>query len=208
MFRQCFERHGDRDVFRPTLFSAGFEITRDEKERLAAGLRRLTWRMAVAGLVAFVPIIGVIVLGDLSRHGAAWMVVLIAAMLAILSVDSVSWRDRLVRRVLPGRAPDVRRLPIWTAWWRPRYCVAPRYLVSTVRLGLGLIVLVWLAGDGIAVVPLVAGLRAGPDGIELLSLTLYNKGFWAIVAMFNAVMATVLTALLLWRRELRPPDQL
>jgi hypothetical protein len=45
-----FERRGDRYIYRPTIFSAGFDVSADEKKKLFRGLKQLNWQFLFGDL--------------------------------------------------------------------------------------------------------------------------------------------------------------
>lgn len=174
-----FERRGDRYVYRPTIFSAGFDVSAREKEELFRGLKRLNWQILLWGLVLVVCIAGAFMTGLIETNAKLqWFQFSSILILAALAVVSIHSRDRLASRILRNRSPDVPRLPISQALTRSRRPIGKKYAVPILRsaaivlaLGMGavdatIVYLVFVVAKDVAAVP----------------------GFWVFVGVFNAIV--------------------
>ena len=193
-----FEKRGDRYVYRPTVFSAGFDISESEKDHLFRDLKRLEWRFLFEGFVLLALIAGLFMTAVIeSQTPIPWFMFFSVVALAALAVIGFYRRDRLVERVLGHRTPDVPRLPLRQALVRPRPLVTKRFAIPVLQSVIVLLGLTIAAGDALVLYLIVAAYRSrqfaeGPEETakfeELLSLILSNAGFWLLVALFNAVL--------------------
>ena len=106
-----FERRGDRYVYRPSSFAAGYDISEREKDTLFAGLIKLEVRalMKAGGIFCLlVAALAVQLFGDLSAH--PWSSAIPILILVAAAADAsflVRRRDLLIKRVLPSREADI-----------------------------------------------------------------------------------------------------
>lgn len=208
-----FERRGDRYVYRPTVFSAGFDVSAPEKDELFRGLERLNWRCLLEGGVVIVLAAGAFMAGVIeTRDQIQWFLVSSILIVAALAVSFLYRRDRLTSRILGHRAPDVPRLPIRQALARPRPLVGQRYALPVLRSVGILLGLTMVAADALVLYVILAAYRAGQiaEGAEeiaaverLVSLTLKNPAFWLVVGLFNAVLLAAVVFLIRLLRRLR-----
>jgi hypothetical protein len=207
-----FEKRGDRYIARATPFSAGYDISKSQKEALAAGLRRIDRRIVIEAVVAFAMIAGLFWTGVLrSQTSVGWILVFLALALVGLTVRSLRLRNRLLRCAVDDRPPDFPRLPLWTALWKPRPpLVAEPFAVFTLRLAVVLLVVLLAGGNILAAIAVIAAGRiraAAPaepaQAEEILSLTPNNDAFWLALLLFNLVVAAMIVALGIESRRLR-----
>jgi len=174
-----FERRGDRYVYRPTVFSAGFDVSGDEKEELFRGLKQLSWQLLLWGLVLVGCIAAAFMTGLIEINAKIqWFQISSIAIVAVLAVIAIDRRNRLVSRILRNRSPDVPRLPLGQALTKSRRPIGKQYAVpvlwsTAVLLGLTMgavdatiVYLVFTVAKDVAAVP----------------------GFWLFFGVFNAIM--------------------
>jgi hypothetical protein len=213
-----FEKFGDRYVYRPTVLSAGFDISETEKDRIFKGLLGHQKRFLVEGFVVLGLIFGFfqIVAFD-GRRSIVWFIISSFIVLAALAVLLLHRRDRLIRQVLGHRTPDVQRLPLKEALARPRPpAVSKRLAIPILRSVAILGGLVVVAGDAFVlyVVIVAFGSRQSAEtpgesaaSLEALSGVLSGAGFWVIVGLFNVIMLASIVFFLRQARRLRDnPD--
>ena len=212
-----FEPAGERYVYRPTVFSRGYDVSKDEKDRLFRELKRLEWRsfreafLAVT-LVAILFLTGVI-------HGETvvlWFVLIGSLAVIALAATSTARKKQLISRVMGDRNPDVPRLPLTTAVSAHRPLVAKRYSLPVVRGAVIVTSLCLVIVNALAFYSLFAAYQAGqfadgPDyamSVEaLLAAIVYSVDYWMLVALMNAsLMAFVLILVIHLRRLRRLPD--
>ena len=209
-----FEQRGDRYVVRLTPFSAGYDVSKMQKEALSAGLQRIDLRTSIEAVVAFGLIAGLFLTGILrSETPVGWVLVFCALAVVVLSVRSLRQRHRLLRRCVGARPPDFPRSPFWMALWKPRPpLVAERFAVPVLRLATVLLVLLLAGGNVLAAIPVIAAWRgrAAADAPaeqanvdQILSLTLYHDAFWLTLLLFNLVVVAMIVALGIESRRLR-----
>jgi len=208
-----FEKHGDRYVYRPTVFSEGFDISESEKDHLVRELKRLIWRFLLEGGILIALTAGLFMTGVIETQSPIpWFMVSSVVALAALAVTVFYRRDRLVEKVLGRRAPDVPRLPSRQALAKPRPLVTKRYAIPVLQSAIILFGLTIAAGDGLVLYVIVAAFRSGQfaEGPEetaaaeaLLSLTASNTAFWAAILLFNAALFAGVVFLILQVRRLR-----
>jgi hypothetical protein len=212
-----FEKRGDRYVYRPTVFSAGFDISESEKDHLFRDMKRLQWRFLFEGTLLIALIAGLFMTAVIeSRAPVHWFMFVSVVALAALAMTVLYRRDRLIARVLGHRKPDVPRLPFKQTLAKPRPLVSKRFAIPvlqsvTVLLGLAIAV-----GDALVLYVIAAAYRSrqiaqGPEDTaaveELFSLTSSNVGFWVVVALFNAVLVASIVFSIRQVRHLRAtPD--
>lgn len=213
-----FERSGDRFVYRPTIFSAGFSLSSGEKDRLFEEIKRLERRFLIEGLSLIALVAGMFMAGILtSPTPIPWFLLMSVGAVALLSVTVIHRKRRVVEIALGRRAADVPRMPIRQALTRPRPVLARRYAIPILRSVIGLFLLATVIIDVLALSPIVAALlpqdltdgRADGDAIaEALSHTLYSATYWAAVALIN-VLLLACARLLAWevRRIRALPDR-
>lgn len=212
-----FEKRGDRYVYRPTVFSEGFDISESEKNQLFRELKRLQWRFLLEGgaliaLTALVFMTGVIE----TQMPIPWFMISSVLAVTVLALTALYRRDRLVFRILGHRAPEVPRLPLGQALTKPRPLVGKRYAIPVLQSVGILFGLAIVAVDVLVVYLTVTAYRSrqsaeGPEEIaaaeEFVSLTTNNWEFWAAVAVFNAVLFACIVWLIPQVRRLRAtPD--
>ena len=211
-----FEKHGDRYVYRRTVFSAGFDISESEKERLLRELKRLQWRFFFEGIILLALVAGLFMSAVIeSQTPILWFMFFSIVTLAALAITAFYWSDKLIVRVLGHRKPDVPRLPMGQALVKPRPFVTARFAISVFQSVIVLLGLAIAAGDALVLYVVVAVYRSrqlaeGPEDTaaveELLSLT-SNAGFWMVVALFNAVLLVSVVFCIRQVRHLRAtPD--
>lgn len=209
-----FEKRGERYVYRPTVFSAGFDVSVDEKDALFRGLTQLGWRSLAEGAVLIALGAGAVLLGGVTdtREQITWF--LSGAILGIAALAAADFRrrDRLKSRVLGNRAADVPRLSFRQALAQPRPMVGQRFAVPVLRSAGVLIGFATVAGDGLVAWLILTVSRAVriAEGAEqvaaaerLASLTLHSPAFWLAVALFNAVSAAAVLFAFRQARRLR-----
>jgi MFS family permease len=174
-----FERRGDRYIYRPTIFSAGFDVSADEKEELFRGLKRQSWQISLAALVLAGCIAGALMTGLIETNAKVqWFQISSILMVAVLAVIAIHGRDRLASRILGNRSPDVPRLPIRQALTRSRRPIGKQYAVPVL----------WSAA-------ILLGLAMGTVDATIVYLVFAVakdvaavRGFWLLVGIFNAIM--------------------
>ena len=206
-----FERRGDKFIYRPTIFSAGFLLSSEEKDRLFGELKRLERRFFVEGFILIALIAGVFMAGILrSSTPIAWFLLVSIGAVSLLSITAIYRQRRLIDTTLGHHTPDVSRKPIRQALAQPRPILAKRYAIPIMRSMIGLILLATIAVDAFALFPIIAASRSrqiadGPADneaiTEMLSLTLYNVEYWVVIAAINVVL--LLCAVFLVREERR-----
>ena len=212
-----FERHGDKFVYRTTIFSAGFSLSAEEKDRLFRKLKRLERRFLVEGFSLIVLIAGVFMAGIVrSPTPIAWFMFVSIGAVVLLFITGIYRRRRLVDTTLGHHTPDVPRMPFGQALVQPRPVLAKRYTIPIMRSMIGLVLLATIAVDALALYPVIGALRSsrfadGPDGgaaiAEMLPLTLYNVQYWTIVVAINIVLLVCVGLMLRVVRQLRAlPD--
>jgi hypothetical protein len=182
-----FERRGDRYVYRPTIFSAGFDVSVDEKEELFRGLKRLNWQISLWGLVLVGCIGGAFMTGLIETNAKIqWFQISGTLIVAVLAVISINWRDRLASRILKNRSPDIPRLPIRQMLTKSRRPIGKQYAVPVLR---SVAILMGLAtGTVDAVIVFLVFTVAKDVGAAIK--------FWLLVGVFNAIMlATIVFAI-------------
>jgi hypothetical protein len=174
-----FERRGDRYVYRPTIFSAGFDVSADEKQELFRGLKRLNWQFLLWGLVLAGCIAGALMTGLIETNAKIqWFQISSIAIVAVLAVVAINCRDRLASRILRNRSPNVPRLPIRQALIRSRRPIGKQYAVPVLwsaAILLGLATGTVDATIGYLVFTVAKDVAAVP-------------GLWLFVGIFNAIM--------------------
>jgi hypothetical protein len=212
-----FERLGDGFVYRPTIFSAGFSISSEEKDRLFGELKRLELRFLVEGLVVIALVAGLFMTGLLtSPTPVPWFVLLSMGAVLLLVPVAIRRKVRIMERVLGRRDPDVPRMPLRQALVRPRPILAKRYTIPILRSMVGLFLVMAAVVDILAFSPVIVvflpehvmGQLASDEGIaEVLSQTLYSAPYWAVVALLNVVLLVCIRLLFSEIRRLRAlPD--
>lgn len=205
-----FEPAGDGFIYRPTVFSAGFTVSADEKELLYRAILRLELRYLIEGFCVVAVIAALFLFGIIaSPTPILWFAILsIVAVIAMLPI-AIRRRGRAVRTVLGERTPDVPRRPWREALMRPRPLMPGRHVIPVLRSVLGLFVLAAAFVDLAALSPLVVPLlpqdvlaSADRDGTvtKVLEQTLYSGLYWAIVAATNAVL---MFCILLMKKEIK-----
>ena len=107
-----FERRGERYVYRPTVFSAGFDVSADEKEELFQGLIRLNWQVLIWGLLLVGCIAAAFMTGLVQTNAKVqWFLFSSIVIVAVLTLIAIDYRDRLVSRILKNR---IARRNNWT----------------------------------------------------------------------------------------------
>lgn len=212
-----FQKRGDRYVYRPTVFSEGFDISEPEKNQLFRELKRLQWRFLLEGgaliaLTALVFMTGVIE----TQMPIPWFMISSIFAVTVLALTALYRRDRLVFRILGHRAREVPRLPLRQALAQPRPLVGKRYAIPVLQSVGILFGLAIVTVDVLVVYLTVSAYRSrqsaeGPEEIaaaeEFVSLTTNNWEFWAAVAVFNAVLFACIVWLIPQVRRLRAtPD--
>lgn len=208
-----FQKRGDRYVYRPTVFSAGFDISESEKDRLFAGLKRLQWRSLSEGLLAIALIAILFMTGMIeSEKPIPWFLVASILAVAALGLTVLRRRDQLVFEILGPRSPDVPRLPIGQALATPRPKIGRQYAIPVLRSVVFLFALTIAVIDALVVYLVVTAYHArriaeGPDEIasmeRFFAHTVDSWQFWAVVAGLNAGLITVLVMLIFEVRRLR-----
>jgi hypothetical protein len=212
-----FERLGDGFVYRPTIFSAGFSISSEEKDRLFGELKRLELRFLVEGLVVIALVAGLFMTGLLtSPTPVPWFVLLSMGAVLLLVPVAIRRKVRIMEKVLGRRDPDVPRMPLRQALVRPRPILAKRYTIPILRSMVGLFLVMAAVVDILAFSPVIVvflpehvmGQLASDEGIaEVLSQTLYSAPYWAVVALLNVVLLVCIRLLFSEIRRLRAlPD--
>ena len=208
-----FERLGDGFVYRPTIFSAGFSISSEEKDQLLGALKRLELRFIFEGLCLIVVIAFIFMSGLVaSPTPIPWFILLSIGAVLLLAPTALYRTHRIVKSVLGGRSPDVPRMPMRQALMRPRPVLAKRYTVPILRSVIGLFILAIVVVDIFALLPIIFALL--PDGpsnseavAEALSQTLYNSDYWLVFAAINFVLLTCARLIFLEMRRIRAlPD--
>ena len=213
-----FEKRGDRYVYRPTAFSAGYDITADQKDRLFAGLKRLQWRTLVEGFLAIAVIAAAFMSGVIeTQTPIPWFMVAAVLAVAVLALSVLRRRDRLIEEVLGHRTPDVPRPPLRQTLTTPRPMVGKRFAIPVLRSVVVLFALALAAVDVAVAYLVVTAYRArgSAEGAEaiaaaerIFALTVENWQFWAAVVGINAVlivlMATLIVQLRSWRSMAEP----
>ena len=193
-----FEKRGDRYVYRPTVFSAGFDISESEKDQLFRELKRLQRRFLFEGIILLALIAGLFMTAAIESHTPIlWFMISSVAALAVLAVTVLFQRDRLIVRVLGHRNPEVLRLPLRQALAKPRPLVTKRFAIPVFQSVIVLLSLAIAAGDALVLYVIVAAIRSrqfaeGPGETkavgELLSITSSSAWFWVAVVLFNAAL--------------------
>lgn len=212
-----FEKHGDRFVYRHTVFSEGYDISASEKDRLFAGLKRLQVRTLLEGAVVIALIALVFMTGAIeTRMPIRWFLIVAVLAVALLGLSVLWRRDGLVSRVLGHRTPDVPRLSFKQALGKPRPMVAKRYAIPVLRSLVVLFGLAMAAGDALVAYLIYVGTRSrhiaeGPEEVaaaeQFVALTATNWEFWVAVSVFNALLIACMAVLIVQVRILRAtPD--
>ncbi|NNE82978.1 MAG: hypothetical protein HKN28_03310 [Alphaproteobacteria bacterium] len=206
-----FERRGNKFIYRPTIFSAGFLLSSEQKDRLLGELTRLQRRFFVEGVILIALVAGVFMAGIVrSPAPIAWFMLASIGTVLLLFITAIYRQRRLIDAILGHYTPDVPRKPIQQALAQPRPILARRYAIPIMRSTIGLILLATIAVDAFALFPIIAALRSrqiadGPADneaiTEMLSLTLYNVQYWLVIAAINIVL--LLCAVFLVREERR-----
>jgi hypothetical protein len=212
-----FERQDDRFVYRPTVFSKGFTVSADEKDRLLVRLKRLDRRFLLEGF-ALVALIAVLAMAGIApgTDPIVWFVFASIASVGLLALTFLRRKRRLIDATLGRRTPDLPRMPFRQALMQPRPALPKRYALPVMRSLIGLFLLAIIVSDALALYPILAALRAGGNATgpvehetiaEILSLTLYNGDYWLVVALINVVLLAAV-GLLCWelRRWRMLPD--
>ena len=212
-----FEKRGDRYVYRPMVFSAGFDISESEKNQLFRGLNRLQWRCLFEGMVIIGLIFGLFATAVIdSQTPILWFMLLSVVALAALAVTVLFRRDRLIVRILGHRNPEVPRLPFGQALATPRPPVNKRFAIRIFQSVIVLLGLAMAIADAFVLYVIVVAYRShqlAEGGEEtaavekFVSLTLSDAGFWVLVALVNAVLlAGIVFAIRQVRRLRAGPD--
>jgi uncharacterized membrane protein YbhN (UPF0104 family) len=212
-----FEKYGDRYVYRPTVLSAGFDVSETEKDRLFRGLLRLQRRFLIEGFVVLALIFGFFQIAVFnSQRSITWFMISSLIVLSALAVVLLHRRDRLIRQVLGDRTPEVPRLPFREALARPRPLVSTRLAIPILKSVVVLHGLVIGAGDAFVlyVVVVAFGSRQSAEAPEELSAALKalsdvlnGVGFWVVVGLFNVILLVSITFFVRQMRRLRDnPD--
>lgn len=198
-----FEKYGDRYVYRPTVLSAGFDVSETEKDRLFRGLLRLQRRFLIEGFVVLALIFGFFQIAVFnSQRSITWFMISSLIVLSALAVVLLHRRDRLIRQVLGHRTPEVPRLPFREALARPRPLVSTRLAIPILKSVVVLHGLVIGAGDAFVlyVVVIAFGSRQSAEAPEELSAALKalsdvlnGAGFWVVVGLFNVILLVSIT---------------
>jgi hypothetical protein len=209
-----FEKRGDRYVFRPSPFSAGYDVSKEEKNKLVAGLKRIDQRSLIEALGALALIASLFLAGVVrSETPVGWILAFFTLALVVVTWRSLQQRNGPIKQALGNRAPDIRRLPFWTALWRSRPLVANRVAVPVLRVVIVLLLLFLAANNVLAFMPVLAALhsRAVADAAakhaevaEILSRTLHNEAFWMALLLFNLVVIVAIVGLGIELRHRRP----
>lgn len=116
-----FERRGDRFIYRPSIFSSGFSLSSEEKDRLLRELKRLNRRFLIEGFSLIVLIAGMFMAGIVrSPSPIAWFMLVSIGTVALLSITAIYRQRRLIDRTLGHHTPDVPRMPIQKVLGRNR----------------------------------------------------------------------------------------
>lgn len=212
-----FEKSGDRYVYRPTVFSPGFDISEAEKNQLFKGFLHLQLRTLLEAGIA-IGVIGVFFMTGVIKTQTPIPLFMISSILAVivLAVTILFRRDKLVRQVLGPREPDVPRPPLKKALTRTRPVIGKRYAIPILKSVVYLFGFGMLAGDGLITYVVVRGYDAHriaetPEEIaaveKFFSLTVDNLEFWAGVGVFNLFSVLCIALLIHQLRCLRAiPD--
>jgi hypothetical protein len=208
-----FEKHGDRHVYRPTAFSAGFDISGSEKDKLLEKLNRLIWRFLIEGGILIGLIAGLFMTNVMeTQEPIAWFMVSSVVALAVLAGIEFYRRDRLVAQVLGRRTPDVPRLSLRQALTKSRPLVTKRDAILVFRSVIVLLGLTIAAGNALVVYVIAAAYGSrqfaeGPEETtaaeELLSVTASSTVFWVAVVLFNVALFSSVVFSILQVRRLR-----
>ncbi|NKB48988.1 MAG: hypothetical protein GKS02_06440 [Alphaproteobacteria bacterium] len=212
-----FELHGDKFVYRPTPFSMGFSVSAEEKDRLHGQLERLGRRVLTEAIVAMAAVVvAFFIETSIGSSPTPWFLVAAILAVALLSLTAFHRQRRIVGATFGDRRPDVGRLPLRQALTRPRPVFAKRYTLRILHGVIGMLLLVIVAVDALALFPIMAAFRSRryADGLadheaiaEMLSLTLYNPQYWAIVAGMNVILLLFVGLMVMENRRLRAlPD--
>ncbi len=212
-----FEKHGDRYVYRPTVFSEGFDISESEKNQLLRELNRLVWRFLFEGGIVIALTAGLFMTGVIeTQRQIPWFMVSSVVALAALAVTEFYRRDRLVVQILGRRAPDVPRLPFRQALTKPRPLATKHYAILVFQSAIVLFGLTIAAGDALVLFVIAAAYRSGrlaerPEETtaitELVLLAASSSVFWLAVVLFNAILfAGIVFSILQVRRFRASPD--
>jgi hypothetical protein len=212
-----FKRLGDGFVYRPTIFSAGFSVSPEEKDRLFSELLRLERRFLIEGLILIALIAGMFMAGLVtSPTPIPWFVILSICAVVLLAPVAIHRKYRLTESILGRTSPDVPRMPLRQALTQPRPILAKRYTIPILRSMIVLFLPFTVVVDGLALSPILAVLlpqefldQLAKDKViaEALSQTLYNPTYWAVVALINVILLACIRLLLLEIRRLRAhPD--
>ena len=212
-----FEHAGDRYIYRPSAFSRGYGVSKDEKDRLFNELTRLEWRSFVEAFLA-VGLVATLILSGLIQGEALffWFILIAALAVVVLTSAGMARKKKLIARVMGDRGPDVPRLPLKTAVSAHRPLVAKRYSLPVVR-GAAIVAGLCLAVvNAFVAYSMVAAYRAGqfadgPDhtmSVEaLLAAVVYSSSYWVLVALLNACLLAFILVLLIHLGRLRKlPD--
>ena len=205
-----FEPHGDRYIYRPTVFSPGITVSESEKEALFRALKQFEWRALGEGSVVVAVDAALFMTGTIAvREPIFWFMVWGVIGIAALGATLLYRRDRLTDRILGHRPPDVPRLGFKQAMTKPRPLIGKRYAVPVLQSVVVLLGLTLVATDGLFAYLVVTAYRSrqvaeGPDAIaaatRFADLTLGNPGFWIAVVLLNAVLIATMA---FFRRQVR-----
>lgn len=208
-----FEADGEGYVYRPTPFSAGYRVSKTEKDALFNSLKsqqRMTLRKSLVAL-------GVIALPFLAAslslsHALIGYLVVATVVIPILALTTIRQRWRDAHKILGGRPPDLPRERFWHVLTAPRLLIAKQYAIPLLKSTMAILALCLAVGDGAAGYLLYAAFDAGeatvPElGMSLRAATYYRFEFWAVLGLFNALLIFAI-ALLAWemRRIRRMPE--
>lgn len=195
-----FEKRDADYVYRPTVFSHGFSISEHEKDLLFTDLTRLERRLLTKGglfiaLTASVFMTGVIETGV----PIAWFMICSIIGVTLLAAIEFYRRDRLVRRVLGDRDPDVARVPCGQALVESKLSFNNRRAIKVLQSTIILFAVVLAACDALVfyVVLLAAG-SLEPDG----PVTRCMEHAWLGVAV-AALNVVLVTAMVFAARQVR-----
>ena len=108
-----FERRGDGFIYRPTIFSAGFSLSSEQKDRLLSELLRLERRFLIGGFSLIILIAGVFMAGIVSSPTPiGWFMLTSIGAVALLFMTAIHRQRRLIDVILGHHTPDVPRMPI------------------------------------------------------------------------------------------------
>jgi hypothetical protein len=186
----CFEKRDADYVYRPTLFSPGFSISEHEKDLLFTDLRRLERSLLIKGGL-FIALTASVFMTGVIETGApiAWFMFCSIIGVTLLAAIAIYRRDRLVRRVLGDRDPDVARAPSRQALVESKLSINKRFAIKVLQSTIILFAVVLAACDALVFyVVLLAGGSLEPDG--LVTRGMEHVWLGVVVAALNVVLVT------------------